>query len=117
MPSQLPQFGRERLEAVDGVAAVDPMTMLPAILQTPGLRTPIQLQAYEGQGGPPRLVDGVEPLAEGTVVLDERLARRHGLSIGDEISILDYRMRIVGLSSGSASPFTPYLPSSATTRC
>ncbi|MFA5937738.1 MAG: ABC transporter permease [Sinimarinibacterium sp.] len=113
MPSQLPQLGRERLEAVDGVAAVDPLTMLPAILQTPGLRTPglrspIQLQAYEGQGGPPRLTAGTEPLAEGSVVLDERLARRHGLEIGDDISIFDYRMRIVGLSAGSASPFTPY---------
>lgn len=108
MPSQLPQRGRERLEAVPGVASVDPLMMLPAILQTPGLRTPIQLQAYEGQGGPPRVAAGTEPLTEGSVVLDERLARRHGLSIGDEISIFDYRMRIVGLSSGSASPFTPY---------
>ncbi|MGK2926266.1 MAG: hypothetical protein ACSLE2_11665 [Lysobacterales bacterium] len=41
-------------------------------------------------------------------MLDERLARRHGLSIGDGISTFDYRMRMVGLSSGSVSPFTPY---------
>ncbi|MGK2926265.1 MAG: hypothetical protein ACSLE2_11660 [Lysobacterales bacterium] len=37
MPSQLPQRGRERLEAVLDVTSVDPLTMLPAILQTPGL--------------------------------------------------------------------------------
>lgn len=108
MPSQLPQRGREQVEAVAGVAWAAPLTMIPVILRTPGLRTPIQLQAYEDRGGPPRVVAGSEPREEGTVVLDQRLARRHGLSIGDEISILDYRMRVVGLATGAASPFTPY---------
>lgn len=108
MPSELPQRGRERLEAVPGVARVDPLTSVPVILHTRGLRTPVQLLAYEDRGGPPRLVAGTEPRAEGTVVLDERLARRHGLAIGDEISLFDYRMRIVGLASGAASPFRPY---------
>ncbi|MEC9364834.1 MAG: ABC transporter permease, partial [Pseudomonadota bacterium] len=107
MPSQLPQRGREQVEAVAGVAWAAPLTMIPVILRTPGLRTPIQLQAYEDRGGPPRVVAGIEPDEERTVVLDQRLARRHGLSIGDEISILDYRMRVVGLATGAASPFTP----------
>ncbi len=108
MPSQLPQRGREQVEAVAGVAWAAPLTMIPVILRTPGLRTPIQLQAYEDRGGPPRVVAGIEPREEATVALDARLARRHGLSTGDEISILDYRMRVVGLASGAASPFTPY---------
>jgi len=106
--SPLPMRLLPQIEAVPGVASVAPLTMLPVILQTPGLRTPVQLQAYEDRGGPPRLVAGSEPRGEGTVVLDERLARRHGLAIGDHISILDYRMRIVGLATGAASPFTPY---------
>lgn len=57
-------------------------------------------------GGPWSLAAGGPPVAVDEAVVDEVLAGRHDLRIGDDIGVLGERFRIVGLSRGTASFMT-----------
>lgn len=108
-PSSLPQLARAAAEEVPGVASADPVTLLPFVFKTAGMATPAILLAFDTSGGPPGLAAGRAPFADGEVAVDESLAGRHHVSVGDSISILDEPLTIVGISRGSRSPFMPYV--------
>ena len=108
-PSKLPQLSRLRAEKVGGVASVSPIMLMPMILNENGRRTPTMLLAFDDLGGPLSLADGRMPTPAPEVVVDVNLARLHKIRIGDKITLLDSSLKVVGLSRGSTSPFTPYL--------
>ena len=108
-PSKLPQLARAEAEAVPGVARADPIVMFPFIFKTADMATPAILFAFDTAGGPAQLVAGHAPAADGEVTVDESLALRHGVSVGDTIRILDEPLAITGISRGSRSPFMPYV--------
>jgi putative ABC transport system permease protein len=59
-------------------------------------------------GGPWSLVSGRMVHADDEVVLDQALARRHGLDAGQTIEVGGYPLRVVGLADASA-PMTGFL--------
>lgn len=106
--SNLPQAARADLERVAGVAAVHPLVSVPVIFTHGARRTPIQLMAYDSAGAP-RLASGRAISGSRQVVLDERLARLHGLHLGQRIEIFDRALEVVGLSTGTDVSFAPFV--------
>jgi putative ABC transport system permease protein len=104
--SNLPQSARAAVEAVRGVRAAYPLVALPVIFNHDGRRTPVQLMAHDAAGAP-RLAAGRANAEPHEIVLDERLARLHGLHVGDRIEILYRGLRVVGLSTGTDVSFAP----------
>ncbi|VAW16353.1 hypothetical protein MNBD_ALPHA12-1074 [hydrothermal vent metagenome] len=107
-PSSLPATALAQARAVTGVAQADPIGLVPFILSNNGKRTPAMLVAYGKAGGPPRLVSGRTPGSGPEIVLDANLARLYNFSLGDKVDILGNELTIVGISTGTTSPFTPY---------
>jgi putative ABC transport system permease protein len=105
--SNLPQATRAELERIAGVAAAHPLLSVPVIFNHGGRRTPIQLMAYDSKGAP-RLGGGRPIAGPRQVVLDERLARVHGLRVGDRVTILDRELELVGVSTGTDVSFSPF---------
>lgn len=108
-PSKLPQLSRSEAEAVPGVASAAPLALLPFILDAGDVTTPAILLAFDTAGGPARLADGRTPAADGEIAVDQSIAHRHGLAVGDTVRILDEPLTITGISLGGRSPFTPYV--------
>lgn len=106
--SILPQAARGEVEALEGVKEAYPLASIPVIFDAGGRRSPIQLVVHDEAGGPATLIAGRPCQAPGEFVLDGRLAREHGLSLGDEVQIMDHRLRLVGFSDNTSSPFAPY---------
>lgn len=106
--SKLPQRARAQAEGVPEVLEAQPIVLAPFVLAHGGQRTPAMLLAYEQRGGPRTLVAGRVPSPAPDVVLDENLAGLHGLEVGDTVRIFDSDLAVVGLSTGTTSPFTPY---------
>jgi putative ABC transport system permease protein len=52
-------------------------------------------------GGPWSLVAGSPPIRLDEIVIDKDLAARHGIGLGDEISILDHDLTVSGLAEGN----------------
>ncbi|MBI1213471.1 MAG: FtsX-like permease family protein [Alphaproteobacteria bacterium] len=106
--SRLAQLSRERAEAVIPGLEAHPIVLVPFILRRHGFQSPATLVGFDTLGGPKQLVAGRPPTAAPEVVLDENLARLQGISLGDHVKIFDADLEVVGLSSGTTSPFSPY---------
>jgi len=107
-PTSLPQTALSEAQNVPGVAQADPIGLVPFILSNNGKRTPAMLVAYGKAGGPQHLVSGRPPGPGPEIVLDANLARLYQFKLGDKIEILGNKLTIVGISTGTTSPFTPY---------
>lgn len=106
--SVLPQFSRQQIEAVPGVAMAHPLTGLPVIYERNGVRTPIFLFVYEDAGGPSDLLAGHEPRAARELVVDQSLTDRYGLALGDAFVVSDFEFRIAGIAHDAAAFFTAF---------
>ena len=105
--SDLPQAARTEVESVVGVREAHPLVVVPVIFERDGNRTPLQLLAYDS-AGEPRLAAGRPIDGPHQIVLDERLADRYRLRIGDPIELLERDLRVVGLSRGTDVSFAPF---------
>jgi len=106
--SSLPQLTRQRVEAVDGVAAAHPMTGFWVIYGKEGNKFPLLLLVYNTLGGPTHLVEGRGIRDGRDVVIDVGLAKRFGLKPGDPLVVSDFEFRIVGITSGSSALFSTF---------
>ncbi len=102
--SILPAGAAEAVGRVPGVARVVPVVAQTAIVEMAGSK---QLALFIGYqpgvgGGPWSLVAGREPTAQGEVVLDRVMADQHGIRVGDQVTVLDRSLTVVGLSGGTA---------------
>ena len=107
--SVIPQLSRSRIEPVPGVAAVHPLVLVPIIYERHGRKSPIFLLVYDTAGGPGTVVQGMPISRPREVVVDEALARMHGLKVGDPLVISDFEFRISGITRGAAAMFTPFV--------
>ena len=107
--SSLPPLTRAAVEAVPGVASAHPMAGIPLIYERGGLRTPVYAVAYDTLGAPHTLAAGRQIRAPMEIVLDTSLAAKYGFAVGDELEVLDFSFTIVGLSTGTAALFTPFV--------
>lgn len=106
--SVLPQFVRQEVEAVPGVAAAHPLTGIPVIYAQGEQRTPIFLLVYDSAGGPTRLAAGNAASAPRDIVIDRSLAAKYDLAPGDPLIISDFEFRVSGIAAGAAAFFTPF---------
>ena len=107
--SVLPEALGARIARVPGVAAATPISQQFAMLQLHGRRVLALLIGYDPgkAGGPWRLASGRAPRVRGEIVLDRVLASEHGLRVGSTLAYRGARLRVVGLSSGTAGFMSP----------
>lgn len=110
--SSLPADLARRLTRVPGVRGVSRIQYMTATLKLAGERQFTYLVGFDPTaraGGPWKMAEGTSQLRPGQVVLDETLAAKRGLRVGDQVSILGRRFRVAGLSAETfslASTFT-----------
>ncbi len=109
--SLLPQLSRERIEAVDGVIAAHPITMVPVIYEKQGYRkSPVFFVVYDtrGSGGPSRIKTGKAASMPREIVIDESLAVLYNLKVGDPFIVADFEFRISGIAEQASALFTAF---------
>src|SRR6266536_3988810 len=105
--SRLPSNTLEQVRATPGVAhAIQLLTQF-VVLDLGARKQPVYLVGYDPTlgGGAWQLTAGGQP-KDGEAVVDRVLAMRHGLGVGDQITILGQPFRISRLSAGTASFMT-----------
>jgi putative ABC transport system permease protein len=109
--SALPIAMRPALASLPGVQAAAPIVDMLAILPLHGHRVASLLVGSEPRslGGPWRMQSGRAPLRDSEIAIDRVLAAAHMLHVGDTIAVRDQRLRIVGLTDGTASWMTPLI--------
>jgi putative ABC transport system permease protein len=114
--SVLPDSDVTKVAQVPGVAEVAPITQGYAMLALHGKHVLTVLVGYEpGRfGGPWSLAAGRAP-GDGELVLDETLAKEHGLTVGSVLDVRGARLGVVGLSSGTSGFMTPLAFTTRTT--
>jgi ABC-type antimicrobial peptide transport system permease subunit len=95
---------------VRGVDKVIPILSQFVILDLHGKKQPAYMIGYEPNqgGGPWQMRAGREPRSKWEMVIDQILAQRHGLVIGDQVEVMGKDFTIVGLSTGTTSWMTSY---------
>lgn len=108
--SRLPSGSLDQIRSTPGVAKAIPIVTQFVILDIGSRKQPVYLVGYDPAlgGGPWQLASG-NTGSSGDAVVDQVLARRHGLRVGDEMTILGRAFRISGLSAGTASFMTSYV--------
>jgi putative ABC transport system permease protein len=106
-----------------------PQTVVTQVRRTPGVRwaVPVRTQYVildlhmhkvaasliganaSTPGGPWAFSSGRAPSAPSEVAVDHVLAARHGIHVGDTLTVLGQPLRVVGLTSGTASFMTGYV--------
>jgi hypothetical protein len=104
--SKLPQTSREEVEGVAGVADAYPLTMVPIIFEKGGRRSPILLVVHQELGGPYRITRGSGLQRSRDIVIDESLAARYAIQLGDPFRVADFEFRVAGIAGGAAAMFT-----------
>jgi putative ABC transport system permease protein len=102
--SLLPMGHRRVLEEVPGVAAASPILFVLAGIQLRDRIATTYLTGYDpttGQGAPPAIARGRPVRQDGEIVLDASFAAKHGLGIGDRLTIRNDTVTVVGLSTGT----------------
>ena len=86
--SVLPADAIEAVEATPGVARAIPVVSQFVIFERHGRKDGFFLIGYDPAvgGGPWKLVDGREPVADDELVIDRTTARQHDIAIGDQVT-------------------------------
>lgn len=94
-----------------GALKVVPILSQFIILDLHEKKQPAYLVGYDPKlgGGPWRLAAGREPRRDGEVVFDSVLAKRHGITLGGKVEIMDQEFTAVGLSAGTTSWMTSFI--------
>ena len=100
--SVIPQLARAEIEAVPGVVAAHPITAIPIIYNKDNIRTPIYVIVFDTLGGPSNLLAGrVEQLGD-NIVIDQALAKKYQLKVGDPLIVSDFEFAITGITREAA---------------
>jgi putative ABC transport system permease protein len=107
--SLLPQLSRQKIEDIEGVEAVHPITMLPVIYKQQGYRrAPVFFVVYDTGGGPAVIKEGRLSREPRQIVIDESLAVLYDLEIGDPFIVSDFEFRISGIAEQESALFTAF---------
>ncbi len=104
--SWLPASVVTQVQAVAGVQAVSPIMYLTEMIEVRGERNAayiIGLPPNATLGKPWRIATGVALPPKGGTVIDQGLAKKYGLNLGDTVKVLGLELKIVGLSEGTSS--------------
>lgn len=109
--SLVPTDSAEAVAHLEGVERVAPILSQFVVIELHGRKQPLYLIGYEPNlgGGPWRLSEGRAPRADNEIVFDSVLAERHGVQIGDEVTVLGRPLQVTGLSAETTSWMTSYV--------
>ena len=109
--SSVPRAVVDQVRAVPGVRWAAPVRTASTILDLHSRKVAVALVgSVPGErGGPWAMAAGRAVAADDEVVVDEVLAGRHGLGLGDEVAVGGFPLRIVGVSSGTAGFMTGFV--------
>jgi len=109
--SLLPPGTRNRVAAVEGVAAAVPVLSQFVILDLHDRKQPVYLVGYDPAlgGGPWDIAAGREPSSDTEAVVDRVLARRHGLRVGETFELQGRPFTVAGLSRGTSTMIGSYV--------
>lgn len=105
--SSLPQLSRQAVESVNGVVNAHPMTALPVIYRQADKLTPVYILVFDTHGGPASLLRGTGIRQGSDIVIDQTLALRHDLSIGDSFEVSGFDFQVAGINDEAAF-FMPF---------
>lgn len=96
------------ISGVDGVTRVVPVIVQYVILDLHGRKEFSLMIGFQGAkgGGPWEMRQGRSATGGNDVVFDAVVARRHGIHVGDKVTILGRDLRVSGLSGGTSSWMT-----------
>lgn len=109
-PGVLPAPTVTAVRATDGVTAAAGLRTMYQILELPHGKAAVAAVASDpstGLGGPWAYRQGRAPATGDEVAVDALFADQHDLGIGDRMPLLGHRMRVVGLTEGTALFMTP----------
>lgn len=106
--SFLPAQVADTLRAVPGVAEVSPLLRLITLLEIGPRRTTAIVVGIEPHSlaGRPVVVAGSDRLEPGGMILDQALARRFGVRLGDSLHAQGHTFKVTGLSRGTNAVLT-----------
>jgi putative ABC transport system permease protein len=109
--STLPRSTVEDVRSVAGVNWAAPVRTSYTILDLHGRKVAVALVgSVPGEpGGAWAMATGRAPRADDEIVIDGVLADRHDLQLGGTVTVIGTRMRIVGLSQGTAGFMTGFV--------
>lgn len=93
----------DTISTIDDVERWSPLIVRPMEATSGGKKVDVQFVGFDpatGMGGPTRIEEGKKIPGPGEVIVDEALASRYGVDIGDEISANGSDWKVVGVSSG-----------------
>ena len=109
--SRVPQSDLTQVRQMPGVRWARPVRTQYVILDLHMHKVAASLIGADANtpGGPWAFSSGRAPSAPGDVAVDHVLAARHGIRLGDTLTVLGHPLRVVGLTSGTASFMTGYV--------
>ena len=102
--STLPAELADRVRSVPGVASVTPILYLLSTFDTghdTHIAYVIGLPPDPAAGAPWRVAAGIGVPADGETVIDRTVAEASGIGLGSQVTILNNRFRVVGLTDGT----------------
>lgn len=109
--SAIPRSTVARVRATRGVQWAAPVKGQFVVFELHGRKVASYLVGYVPghPGGPWELADGRRPRRRDEVVLDAVLAQRHGLEVGDRLTVGGMSFRIVGLAGDASAVMTGFV--------
>lgn len=111
--SAIPASLGTEIKRASGASRIQPILVADIIFEHEGKKTPVLLVGYvPGQplGGPWSLSAGREPRVDGAeILLDESLASRDQIQVGEYVSIQGHDLQVVGLTRGTSNWMSPFL--------
>lgn len=101
----IPVTAADRVRAVPGVEAADPVLTRWAVLNLHDRKQVATVVGFTpgGLGGPWALAEGRTVRGDGQVVMDQTIAAEHGIPLGGTLRVAGRSFQVVGLSSGTRS--------------
>jgi len=100
--SSIPQLARAEVEAVEGVVEAYPLTAIPIIYNTDNILTPVYVLVYDVKGGPSTIIQGRNIKTGREIVIDQSLALKYHISLGDKFLVTDFEFTVVGFTNEAA---------------
>ncbi len=104
--SSVPASVTDEVEKMDGVESATPIMYLTNLVvagENRNLAYVIGLPKDAEAGKPSAIVEGVAIPGEGEAVVDNGVARKWGVEVGDDVTILGKEFTVAGLSEGDSS--------------
>lgn len=102
-PSLIPDATTERIRGIDGVGRVFKLYGVRVGFDLDGEEVHTMIMGYDtasGIGGPKKIVKGKSVPDRGEIIIDEVFAFKEDLVLNDELTILDRKFRVAGISTG-----------------